>query len=236
MTTIPLNLLYSLLCGGCLAACAGARMAVRPRHRQPDLQRRQQRLDAADFFYWLRLLQAPLLYVVLAVMPAAAYLAAQFPDWSFMYLLDSQRLSAPAQVLWVLGAALLTGAAVVPGFILGLRGAQRYGGRTLGLALGGLLLGYLALALWAYRTGRLAEVGTYANFHADLGGDLHAGGWLMRPLFSLDAWRLGDRAFALLYDLIAINLCQAVALVLVGRALVTKSEFIVDRPISYWQS
>ncbi len=204
-------------------------MAVRPRHRQPGL-------GAASLSYWLRLLQAPLLYVLVAVVPAAGYLGAQFPDWSFMYLLDPQRLSATTQGLWVLGAALLTGAAVVAGFLLGLRGWQRYGGRALGLALGGLLLGYLALVTLALRAGRLSEVGTYANFHAGLAGGPSLGGWLMRPLFSLDAWRLGDRAFALLYDLIAINLCQAAALFLVCRALVTKSEFIVDRPISYWQS
>ena len=229
MTTIPLNLLYSFFCGGCLAACAGSRMEVarpgpakvRPRHRQP-------RLGAVPLAYWLRLLRAPLLFAALAVVPAAVYLAAQFPDWSLMYLLDPQRSSGAGPLLWSLGAGLLTGAAVVPGFILGLAVHQRYGGRPLWLALFALGLLYLALSLWALRAGRLSLVGTYADFHAQR--------WLMRPLFSLAAWRLGARPFALFYDLVAINLCQVIALALVARALLTKSEFIVDRPISYWQS
>lgn len=193
----------------------------RPRHRQPGLA-------AAPLGYWLRLLQAPLLFAALAVVPAAVYLAAQFPDWSLMYLLDPQRSLGVRPLLWSIGAGLLTGAAVVPGFVLGLRGQRRYGGRLLGLALFGLLALYLALFLWGLRAGRLSLVGAYADFHA--------GRWLMRPLFSLSAWRLGDRSFALLYDLVAINLCELASLALVARALLTKSEFIVDRPISYWQS
>ena len=227
MTTIPLNLLYSFLCGGCLAACAGSQMSGavtatgRPRHRQPGPA-------AAPLGHWMRLLQAPLLFAALAVVPAAVYLAAQFPDWSVMYLIDPQRSLGALPLLWPVGAGLLTGAAVVPGFILGLRGHRRHGVRLLGLALFGLLALYLLCALWGLRAGRLSLVGTYADFHA--------GRWLMRPLFSLPAWRLGDRAFALFYDLIAVNLCQGISLALVARALLTKSEFIVDRPISYWQS
>lgn len=223
MTTIPLNLLYSFFCGGCLAACAGSQMAVaaRPRPRQPAPA-------AALLGSWLRLLRVPLLFAALAVVPAAVYLAAQFPDWSLMYLLDPQRSLGARPLLGSVAAGLLTGAAVVPGFVLGLRVHRRSGKRSLWLALIGLLVVYLALFLWGLRAGRLSLVGAYADFHA--------GRWLMRPLFSLAAWRLGDRSFALLYDLVAINLCQAASLVLVARALLTKSEFIVDRPISYWQS
>ena len=195
----------------------------RPRHRQPGLA-------AAPLGYWLRLLRAPLLFAALAVVPAAVYLAAQFPDWSLMYLLDPARSLRARPLLWSTGVGLLTGAAVVPGFILGLRGHERYGRRSLWLALFGLLVLYLALVLWLWGqgAGRLSLVGAYADFHA--------GRWLMRPLFSLASWRLGDRGFALLYDLLAINLCQGASFALVARALLTKSEFIVDRPISYWQS
>ncbi len=193
----------------------------RPRHRQPALA-------AAPLAYWLRLLRAPLLFAALAVVPAAVYLAAQFPDWSLMYLLDPARSLRARPLLWSAGVGLLTGAAVVPGFVLGLRCHERYGQRSLFLALFGLLVLYLALGLWGLGAGRLSLVGAYADFHA--------GRWLMRPLFSLAAWRLGDRGFALLYDLLAINLCQGASFALVARALLTKSEFIVDRPISYWQS
>lgn len=249
MTTFPLNLLYSLWCGGLLAACAGPRtrelaaalgstLGDRPGRRRgaPATAAATAAAPAvlAALAIWSRLLLLPALFAALSVLPAATYLAAQFPDWTLMYLIDPQRLLRPWQ--WALGIGAATGAAVVLGFALGVAWFWRAGGRPLMVALAALLLVYLGLVLLGFHAGRLSAVGSFASFHA--------GGWLMQPLFSLSSWRLGYRPFGLLYSLLAINLCLKLALVVVARTLLTKGEFIFAVAPSasppahgnYWQS
>lgn len=195
MTTFPLNVLYGLWCGGCLAACAAPRVVP-------------------GAVAWSQLIKLPLLFAVLSVVPAATSLAGQFPDWSFMYLVDPQRLPR----LWIVGAGLVSGAAVALGFALGMTGYRRHGARPLGVALGVIGLAYLALCALGWRSSRLALVGSFADFHS--------GGWLMQPVFPLAGWRLGQRPAGLLYALVATNLGVGIALLLVARTLLTKSEFI----------
>ncbi len=226
MTTFPLNLLYSLWCGGFLAACAGPRLSELtalsepfgklPQKPGPRSGRRsgQKRGGALALAAWPRLLVLPGLFALLSVLPAATYIAAQFPDWSLMYLIDPQRLPR----LWPLAAGILTGVGVVGGFAAGVIWFERSGEVPLKLALGGLLLVYIGLVFLSWRAGRLSAVGSFTNFHA--------GGWLMQPLFSRLSWQLENRPFGLLYALIATNLCEAIALFLVARTLLTKSEFI----------
>jgi hypothetical protein len=161
------------------------------------------------------------LFAGLSVLPAATYLAGQFPDWSWMYLIDPQRLPR----LWAVGAGLVTGGGVAAGFVLGLKGFRRYGAWSLGAALAVLLLAYLGLVGLSWRSSRLSAIGSYANFHA--------GGWLMQPLLTLAPTsqpELGARPAGLLYALLAINLWLAAALWLVARTLRQKSEFILAMP------
>lgn len=234
MTTFPLNLLYGLWCGGFLAACAGPRLpelgalgalgalgeslgkpSPKPGPRSGRRSGRQ-RGGALALAAWRRLLVLPGLFALLSVLPAATYIAAQFPDWSLMYLIDPQRLPR----LWTLAAGLLAGAGVMGGFAAGVIWFERSGGVPLKLALGGLLLVYLGFVFLSWRAGRLSAVGSFANFHA--------GGWLMRPLvsFSRLSVQLETAPLGLLYALIATNLCEGIALYLVARTLLTKSEFI----------
>lgn len=240
MTTFPLNLLYGLWCGGFLAACAGPRLhelgsepTGKPASKSTVRAGRKRRgATAVVLSAWPRLLSLPLLFAALSVLPSATYLAAQFPDWTLMYLVDPQRLPR----LWPLAAGLFTAAGVAVGFAAGVLWFVRVGGGPLKLALGGLLVVYLGLVLLSWRSGRLAEVGSFANFHA--------GGWLMQPLFSMRAWQLENRPFGLLYALLAINLCQALAFATAAHTLLTKSEFIFAKgqspalpaPGNYWQS
>ena len=215
MTTFPLNVLYGLWCGGCLGACAAPRVVP-------------------GTVAWSQLIKLPLLFAALSVMPAAMGLAGQFPDWSFMYLVDPARLPR----LWIVGAGLLAGAGVALGFTLALKGYRRYGARPLGVALGVGLFIYLGLCVLAWRSSRLALVGRFADFHA--------GGWLMQPVFSL-AGPGASRPAGLLYALLATNLGVGTSLVLVARTLQTKSEFIFaaapkvspaapDDPPSFYQN
>ena len=229
MTTFPLNLLYSLWCGGFLAACAGPRLPelsplsglsdplgkLSPKPGARSGRRSgQKRGSALALAAWPRLLMLPGLFALLSVLPAATYIAAQFPDWSLMYLIDPQRLPR----LWPLAAGLLTGVGVMGGFAAGVIWFERSGEVPLKLALGGLLLVYVGAVFLSWHAGRLSAVGSFANFHA--------GGWLMQPLFSQLSWQLEYRPFGLLYALIASNLCEGIALYLVARTLLTKSEFI----------
>jgi hypothetical protein len=129
------------------------------------------------------------LFSALVFAPAAGYLAASFPDWSYAYVLD-----AAARPLALDSTLVLIDVASVPaGFVtLRRRAASR---NATALAPGALVPSILALGVVLATLPRLRVFATYAQFHGDFGTEPVTGsplGWAL-------IWTLGVVAFATLW-------------------------------------
>jgi hypothetical protein len=104
--------------------------------------------------------------------PATAYFLANAPDWSFAYLVDSQRLPATVEML----ALLLTTASPAIGFVLAAFPASRRESKTL-LRLA-IVLFVLVVALAVSLHQRLSTEATFTQYHGHFGTRSIAGGRL----------------------------------------------------------
>jgi hypothetical protein len=131
------------------------------------------------------------LFSLLVFAPIAAYFLAFAPDWSYAYLIDSQRLPSAVD----LALALLNAASVPAGFAVAARraSAKRLGSLLRLAAVPGLiLLVFLLLSLQ-----RLSVHATYAQFHGDFGTRSVAGSplgyallWMASILGASIAWTI----------------------------------------------
>lgn len=185
MATIPLNLLFCLLLGLCLAACA----------------RTQFHSGALP---WRGDLFAPVLtFSLLSVAPAAIYLYLAYPEWSWMYLVDPPRLPRGTG----LAAIVLTVLLAPIGYLLGWLGLRLFGPRGLYAQLGVVGAGLLAVLALGHR--RLFYLARYEDFQPVPAALVHAPAHeLMRPITQ------GKLFFALLciLPLVAISLVAAARL------------------------
>jgi hypothetical protein len=113
-------------------------------------------------------------YAALVVVPISIYFYAFHGDWFLLYLVDVARIpSAIALVGFALEACL--GAI---GFVLGALLVRSQREAMVGALIGLLLL--LAVAVVVLYADRLAQVGTYAQFHGQFG----LSGWGEAPLLT----------------------------------------------------
>ncbi len=171
MTTIPLDLILGLWFGLFFAWCARAQF----RDGAPP---------------WGRDLAAVGSFALLGLVPVELYLCLVHPDWSWMYLVDPAHLGGGVAALV---AAALT-AALLTGWGVGWQLVKRKRAAALGGALAGAPLVGGAIAFLA--RGRLAAVGSFAEFHAG-----HA-----RPLFDVKlGWVLCALAAGILAQAAAVS-------------------------------
>lgn len=109
------------------------------------------------------------LFGVLVLGPAAAYLLAFSPDWSYAYYVDARRVPGVAPLMIVLADA----ASLPVGFASAAAAASAR--RAGGVARLVLLPGTLAVAGTAATLGRLSVYATFAQFHGDFGTESVAG-------------------------------------------------------------
>jgi len=123
--------------------------------------------------------------------PIAAYFLAAAPDWSWAYLIDTQRLPAALGF----GMVLFTAASVPAGFFAGARASAARRLSVL-VRIGGAPA-LLALAFLALAFRRLELEGSYAQYHGDFGTRPVAGSplgwallWMCAVLGLAVAWTL----------------------------------------------
>ena len=175
MATIPFNLLLCLLTGLCFTACARAQLRSGAWPWRSDL------------------LSLVLSFALLSVGPVVAYLYLLYPDWSWMYLTDPQRLPPGTG----LAVVVLTMLMVPLGYFLGWLLLRLMGDRGLFGLLGALGMTTALLLLLLRR--RLAINVRFDDFQSGL----------MRPI--------GQGK--LLLALLCTTPIVAVAALLVGRSL-----------------
>jgi hypothetical protein len=116
------------------------------------------------------------LFGVLVLAPAAAYLLAFSPDWSYAYYLDSRRIPMVAP----LSLVLLDATSAPAGFAAAARAAgARRAGAVARLA---LIPACLSLAMTVAVLPRLSVYATHAQYHGDFGTESVAGsplGWAL---------------------------------------------------------
>lgn len=160
VATIPHDVLLSFIVGGV------ARLTARDASPSDSAARSPAFARAAAFQF-------------LVFLPIGVHLAVLFPDWSWMYFVDPAAISP----VWTTLGVLAYGAAMIAGWFAAhaavREGAPRRAHAALGVAgAGAALLTVLAL-------GRLAHVGTYADYHAGVAAPV----WTHVPfLVSLILW------------------------------------------------
>jgi hypothetical protein len=174
VATVPFDLIFGFLVGLVFAGCARAQFS-------------------GGAMPWGRELVAVLLYEGIIVWPVALYFYFVFPDWSWMYFVDAQRLPRTVSLLVLLGYLV----ALMAGYFIGWALLRAHKGRYLAGFAAGVAVGLAAFSL-ALRA-RLFSVGTFAEFHAGHA----ASAWEGKLLWSLGVTGAG--------------LCTAI--VLVGFAL-----------------
>ncbi len=138
-----------------------------------------------------RALVVATLFSLLVFAPISAYFLAFAPDWSYAYLVDSQRLPSAVD----LGLVLVDAVSVPAGFALAARAASsRDVARLLRLAAAPALL---ATAFLLAVAPRLAVAGSHAQFHGDFGTRSVAGSpigyavlWMSAVLVGGVVWTL----------------------------------------------
>jgi ABC-type multidrug transport system permease subunit len=134
----------------------------------------------------------PILYQVVLVLPVVAYLGAVHPAWSWLYLVDPQRLPFGTLVLALVGAS----AAMAAGYLSGWALVKARRTRELVVAIGLLALGLVVTAILV--RARLGQAGTFADFLAHDTAPLGTRklGW---ALTLVDAGLLGGLALCVSY-------------------------------------
>ena len=154
--TAPLDVLISVVLSGAVAlACRG-----------------QLRVSSRSW-YATRYFTALSTFLLLLVLPSAAYRYFFHPDWAAMYLIEASDLTVPFSVACLVA---MSGAGVGT-FALGSHCARSHREwlilTVLALAVGGIFV------VAALSGTRLGQVGTYAQWHGSFG---------LRPLFTTDLW------------------------------------------------
>jgi hypothetical protein len=138
---ILIAFLLDVWLGGFFAWCARARIATGGPWSQPSFT-------------------LVVLFIVIIAWPTTAYLYLAHPDWSWLYLVDAERVPR----LFVVPMVALAAGAVAGGFyggaVLLRRSRER---RALPAALGGLQGAILLVAFLA--RGRLLSYGSYGDYH-----------------------------------------------------------------------
>jgi hypothetical protein len=109
---------------------------------------------------WGRELAAVLSFEAIIVWPISLYYFLVFPDWSWMYLVDPDRLPRGVSVLVLLAFASV----LVGGYLVGWALLRANREKWLWGALGGAALALLLIAVLCRR--RLFASGTFAEYHA----------------------------------------------------------------------
>ena len=130
-------------------------------------------------------------YACLVVTPVSVYFYVFHGDWFLLYFVDVLRIPSAVALVGFVGQAGL-GAL---GFILGavLVRNQR---ETIVAVLGGLVLVIGAAVVFLYRN-RLAQVGTYAQFHGQFGLEAYEDGPLITGGLTMAALALVGLGFLL---------------------------------------
>lgn len=148
-----------------------------------------------------RALWATAAFGLLVYAPVAGYFLTFWPDWSFAYVLDSERLPAGVDLVLILANV----ACCPAGFLAGQRSAgERRLAPLLRIAAGGILPA-TALLLVTFR--RLAVNASYAQFHGDFGIRPTAGSALGYALL----WMAAVLVFGVLWTLRGLRRISAAA-------------------------
>jgi hypothetical protein len=170
IATVPFDLIFSVLVGLVFAGCA-----------------RQQFSGGAQ--PWGRELVAVLSFEAIILWPVALYYYLVYPDWSWMYFVDSRRLPSGVSILVLLAYV----ATLLGGYLAGWALLRARRERVLLAAMGGVSL-TIAVFVISCRH-RLLSSGTFAEYHA--GHALSVGEGKL-------AWALG---------VTSIGVCAAIILV-----------------------
>lgn len=130
-----------------------------------------------------------ILFSLLVYAPICSYFLAFAPDWSYAYLIDSERLPSAVD----LGLVLVNAASVPVGFLLG---ARHIKGRALNsLTRLAFVPSVLTLLFLAVTIKRLGVEASYAQYHGDFGIQPLAGSplgyavlWMLAVLTGAVAW------------------------------------------------
>jgi hypothetical protein len=135
------------------------------------------------------------LFGLLVFAPVAGFFLAFSPDWSYAYVVDSQRLPGVVDL-----ALVLTDAASVPaGFVVASRwAATRRLGALLRLA---MIPALLTIVFVAAALPRLSVHATYAQYHGDFGTRTVSGS----PLGYALLWMLSVLAAAIVWTLRSVR-------------------------------
>jgi hypothetical protein len=130
-----------------------------------------------------------ILFSLLVYAPICSYFLAFAPDWSYAYLIDSERLPSAVD----LGLVLVNAASVPVGFLLGARHVK--GGALSSLTRLGFAPGAVTLLFLAVTIKRLGVEASYAQYHGDFGIQPLAGSplgyavlWMFAVLTGAVAW------------------------------------------------
>jgi hypothetical protein len=131
------------------------------------------------------------LFSLLVFAPIAAYFLAFAPDWSYAYLVDSQRLPSAVD----LGLVLIDALSVPAGFALAARAA---GGREVARLMQLAAVPALLAASFLLATApRLAVAASHAQYHGDFGTRSIAGSPIGYALLWMSAVLVGGVAWTL---------------------------------------
>jgi hypothetical protein len=142
LATIPFNLVFGLLAGLGLCACARTQLQSGTPPWQSDLL-----LPVVSF-------------AVLTTTPVSLYLYLAYPDWSWMYLLEPARLPRATGLAVVVTITLM----VPVGYLLGWASLRLFQARGLFGLLGGLAMGLALIVIAGQR--RFFYLGRYEDFRA----------------------------------------------------------------------
>ncbi|MCK9522777.1 MAG: hypothetical protein M0R76_06970 [Proteobacteria bacterium] len=140
--TIPMLVVFNMMFGASTAY--GARVQIK------NLQR--------PIFY-NRYFAVIALFQVLLTLPAGAYFTAFYPDWAWMYLIDTSRTALGIHVMALLASPL----AATAGYVIGYFSARSNSDWVTLLFLA--FLGLAFAGLFAVAWDKIGYLGTYQQFH-----------------------------------------------------------------------
>jgi hypothetical protein len=144
--TVPALIILSLLTGATVSY--GARIQIRTLQRHAFSTR---------YFSGLMMLQ------IMVVMPLGGYFYAFYPDWSWMYLVNSQQINLGVVIMALVSYPL----AAAMGYLVGYYSSRSGSDWVTVMFITFMFIGLIGLFAVAYN--QLLNVGTYNQYHRNVG-------------------------------------------------------------------